>query len=351
MAKYNPNLPSESFDKADYEALRNSNIPSGLVNTAHFDSADNASVFFARELDYIKSKSYDKQYPEFTALKIFPVSNEVPEGAETITYYSYEKTGFAKIISNYATDLPRADVKGEPTTSPIKGIGASYGYSMQEMRASRMAGKSLDVRKAESAHYQVDRLINKVAWAGDADNKLVGILSTGNNIPVYTLSTVTATISGSSTTTTLWQYKTGDEIVDDIKGMIKQMTANTMAVERADTIAMPPSIYDELSLRRMGTYDSLSVLEYIRKCLPDFTFERCPELEATATETNPYAASSKAVIVMFKNDPEKFTIEVPMQFYQYPLQPKGLEIEVPCEARVAGAVIYYPMSLMIAAGV
>lgn len=343
MAKYNPNLPSDSYDQADYEALRHSNIPKALTETARFDSADNASVFFARELDYVKSKSYDKQYPEFTALKLFPVSSEVPEGAETITYYSYEKTGFAKIIANYANDLPRADVKGEPTTSPIKSIGASYGYSMQEMRASRMAGKSLDVRKAESAHYQVDRKINAIAWAGDADNKLVGILTTTNNVPVYTL----ATVNGH----TEWSYKSGDEIVADIKGMIKQMTTNTMAVERADTLAMPPSIYDELSLRRMGTYDSLSVLDYIRKCLPEYSFERCPELEATATETNPYSASSKAVIVMFKNDPEKFTIEVPMQYYQYPLQPKGLEIEVPCEARVAGAVIYYPLSLLIAAGV
>ena len=59
-----------------------------------------------------------------------------------MTYYSYEKTGMAVIISNYATDLPRADAKGKPTTAMIKSIGDSYGNSVQEMRASRMAGKS-----------------------------------------------------------------------------------------------------------------------------------------------------------------------------------------------------------------
>ena len=132
--RYNPDMPSEGYDQADYEALKASNIMPTLatVKGMHFDSAEDASIFFARELDYVKSKSYDKIYPEFTALNHFPITHEIPEGAETMTYYSYEKTGFAAIIGNYATDLPRADVKGEPTTASVKSIGDSYGYSMQE---------------------------------------------------------------------------------------------------------------------------------------------------------------------------------------------------------------------------
>ena len=41
-----------------------------------------ASIFFARELDYIKTQTYDVEHPEMTALAIFPVTSEVPEGAE-----------------------------------------------------------------------------------------------------------------------------------------------------------------------------------------------------------------------------------------------------------------------------
>lgn len=348
MAKYNAQMPSTSYDRADYEALRNSAIPKGLVETARFDSADDASVFFARELDYIKSKAYDKLYPEFTALKNFPVTHEVPEGAETTTYYSYEKTGFARIIANYATDLPRADVKGEPTTAMIKSIGVSYGYSMQEMRASKMAGKSLDVRKAESARYQCERMMNNIAWAGDSANKLVGVLSTGNNIPTYTLANATAT---GHTSDTEWKWKTADEIIADISGMIAQMTSTTKSVERADTLALPPSVYDDLNWRRIGNYSDASVLEYIEKHAQGITIERCPELEADATETNPYSASSKAVAFLYTKNADKFSIEIPMDYYQYPLQAKGLEVEVPCEARIAGAIIYYPLSAIISAGV
>ena len=108
-----------------------SNIPATLSENPamRFDSAEDAAVFFARELDYIKTQTYDRLYPEFTALQMFPVTHEVPEGAETVTYYSYDKTGMAKIISNYATDLPRVDVKLSLihiylNVSPTRSIGS-----------------------------------------------------------------------------------------------------------------------------------------------------------------------------------------------------------------------------------
>ena len=177
--KYNPEMPSSAFDRKDYEVLRASQVPATLIETRamRFDSAEDASVFFARELDFIKAQTYDVLYPEFTALKLFPQSSEVDIGAETITFYSYDKTGMAKIIQNYATDLPRADTKGKPTTVPVKSIGASYGYSVQEMRGSRMAGKSLDIRKGDAVKYVIDREINRIAWSGDKETGLVGVLS------------------------------------------------------------------------------------------------------------------------------------------------------------------------------
>ena len=222
----NTNQKSMRYDQNDYDALLHSKIPAALVETPqmNFDDDSDASVFFARELDYVKSQSYDVEYPEFTALKLFPVSSEINPGAETVTYYSYDKTGMAKIISNYATDLPRADVKGKPTTAIIKSLGDSYGYSIQEMRASAMAGKSLDARKAESARYQIDYLNNKIAWNGDAETGLRGVLSKDNDVPLY----VPATGAKGSTK---WADKTEDEILADITGMLKQVARTTKKVE------------------------------------------------------------------------------------------------------------------------
>lgn len=339
--QYNSEMPSATYDKADYAALLASNITPALATPQlRFDSTEDASVFFARELDYIKAKSYDKIYPEFTALNHFPITHEVPEGAETMTYYSYEKTGMATVISNYATDLPRADVKGKPTTAFVKSIGNSYGYSIQEMRASRMAGKSLDTRKAESARYAIDRKTNEIAFAGDPEHNLMGMLSTNNNVPLYTLSTVEDK--------TAWKDKSAAEILADINGMFAYQSAITQDVERADTLAIPPAQYIDISTRQIPN-TGYTVKKFLLENAPYLKdIVSAPELAGTNAATNPLGAD---VALLYTNSADKFSLEIPMAFYQYPLQNRNLEVIVPCEERVAGIIMYYPLSALIAVGV
>lgn len=339
---YNPEKPSNGYDVADFEALKRSNMMNQLVgNTFRFDNADDASVFFARELDYVKTKSYDKQYPEFTALKKFPITHEVPEGAESTTYYSYEKTGMAEIINNYATDLPRADAKGKPTTAYVKSVGDSYGYSIQEMRASRLAGKSLDTRKSESARYAVDRKTNEIAFAGDEENQIVGILTQTNNIPLFTLGVTTDN-------KTTWADKTAGEILADINGMFKYQSRITQDVEKADTLALPPEVFIDISTRQIPN-TGYTVKKFLLENAPYLKdIYSAPELAAGSRSTNPYGQN---VGFLYTNDKEKLSLEIPMPFYQYPVQNRNLEAVIPCESRVVGMIIYYPMSALLAVGI
>lgn len=342
MAKYNPAMPSPSYDRADFEALRTSTITPALVNSEmRFDSTEDASIFFARGLDFIKAKTYDKQYPEFNALANFPVTHEVPEGAETMTYYSYEKIGMAKVISSYATDLPRADVNGEPTTAVIRSVGSSYGYSVQDMRASRMAGKALDTRRAESARYSIDRTINTIAWAGDKKHKLMGMLSDDNNIPLYTPKT-------NPDGKIAWVDKSATEILADINGMFQFQARITQDVERADTLALPSDVFIDISTRQIpGT--GYTVKKFLMENAPYLKkIISCSELNGGNADTNPYGEN---VALLYTNSADKFSLEIPMGFFQYPLQNRNLEVVVPCEARVAGIILYYPLSALIAVGI
>jgi len=335
------------YDSVELKTLRNSAIPAAIMASegTRFDSAEDASVFFARELDYIKAQSYDVEYPELTALSLFPISSEADSGAETITYYTYDKAGLAKVIDNYSTDLPRADVNGKPSLAIIKSIGDSYGYSAQEMRASRLAGKSLDVRKAESARYQIDRLTNQIAWAGDKDFGLMGVLSEGQNIPLFTIGV--GAESGAST----WLDKTADEILLDINGMQKQVARVTKNVERPDTLCVPSDVYMDISTRRIKD-TSTTVKAFLLEHAPYLKdIVSTAELDSDSVDTNPYAANGQGVAFLFKNDIRKLSLENPMPFYQYPLQARNLEIVVPCEARTAGVIVYYPLSCLIAVGV
>lgn len=337
------------YDSNEMKTLKNSAIPAAIMAShgTRFDSEDDASVFFARELDFVKAQSYDVEYPELTALSLFPVSSEADPGAETITYYTYDKAGLAKIISNYSTDLPRADVNGKPSYAKIKSMGDSYGYSAQEMRASRLAGKSLDARKAESARYQIDALNNKIAWAGDPESGLMGVLSEGQNIPLYTIP------QGATSKKTKWTEKDADEILADVNGMQKQVARTTKNVERPDTLCLPSDVFMDISTRRIPDTQT-TVLSFIQEHAPYIkNIVSAAELDADSTDTNPYARISEGqgVAFLFKKDKKKLSLENPMPFYQYPLQAHNLEVVIPCEARTAGVIVYYPMSALIAIGV
>lgn len=336
----------KDYNMDDYNTLRSSTMIKGIAaSTAmRFDSAEQASVFFARELDQVKAKTYDKQYPELSALNCFPITSEVSEGAETTTYYSYDIAGMAEIINNYATDLPRVDVKGEAHTASIKSIGDSYGYNVQEMRASRMAGKSLDARKGAAARRASDYLVNKIAFKGDAKHNLVGIFSEESDIPLYTLSTVT--IDGVQYTD--FAHKTAEQILEDLNGMQKFIDKITMSIEKPDTLALPSYIYMDLATRRIPDTET-TVLSFLKEHAPYLkNFESMPELQASATDIN---TSGMDVAFMYTKDAEKFSLEIPLPFYQYPLQVTKLETEIPCEQRTAGLIIYYPLSMLLAYGV
>lgn len=339
---------NSGYDRNDYVALKNGNI-GGLIGEMRHDAADDAALFFARELDFVKSKAYDKLYPKFTALQYFPHSSEVDPGAETTTYYSYDKVGMAQIINNYATDLPRADAKGKPSTSYIKSVGVSYGYSIQEMRASKFTGKSLDARKAESARYQIDYILNKIAWAGDKDNNILGVLSEDTQIPEYTIDDV----GTGGAHVTAWIDKDADQILNDVRNWTTYVSKLTKDVETPDSLLLPTDVYMDIATRRIP-HTETTVLAYLLDKSPYLkNINSAAELNDDCVEINPYAAASEGlgVAFLYTYDKDKFTIEDPLAFIQHPAQVRNLETVVPCEARTAGLICYYPMSALIIKGV
>lgn len=348
-----PKIKHSNYDSLERDALRYDPNLSNMLRAVdpegmRFDSIDDASIHFARELDYIKSENYDIEYPEMSALDLFPISHEIDEGAETMTYYSYDKTGVAQLITNYSDDLARADIKGKPTTVQIEGYGVSYGYSVQEMRASRYSNKSLDARKGEAARYACDNKTNIIAWAGDKATGRQGILSPENDIPLF------IPPEGETSGTTAWVDKSASEIMKDINMMQQQVAKMTKNIERPDTLVLPYDVFIDISNRQIE-HTGMTVKKFIEDNAPFLKTITCAaELQADCPETNPYGAydeSGQNVAILYKKDIRKFSLEIPMPFFQHVVQPKNLEMTIPCETRVAGVVLYYPLSLLIAVGI
>lgn len=300
----------------------------------NLDSSE--SIFFLRELEKVKSKSYDILYPDLKARSLFPVSGEAGPGAEAIVYEQYDQVGLAKLIANYADDLPRADVKGKEFVSRVKSIGDSYGYSIQEVRASKHAGKPLQQRKANAAKEAALRLENKIAFFGDAECGIGGFL-TNANIGSYTLP------NDGTGPSTKFSTKSAEFVLRDLNGMAGQIHDVSLGVESPDTLLLPLSVYNDLWTRRIPD-TNISILK--------FFLENSPHIKQVewVNELKNAGGAGVDFAIMYKRSPDKLTMEVPQDFEQFPVQEDNLEYKVPCHMRTGGVIIYYPLSVIKASG-
>lgn len=303
------------------------------------------TFFFARELEYVKSKSYDIEFPELKAFKHIPISTEAGEGAQAITYAQFEETGFARIIESYADDLPRADITGKEYTTQVKSIGVSYGYSIQEIRSAIYVGRSLTQRQANAARRANDQKINKLAWFGDSTYNILGLINTPN-IPVYL---VPADGVGAST---LWTTKTPDQILRDMNQITNSIPALTKGVEMPNTFLLPIAQYTLIASNPRSPTSDTTILEYFIQNNPFITtVDWVPELTGAGIESNPAGGTGTDMFIVYDKNPDKLTMEIPMPFTQYPPQERGLNFVVPCESRYGGIITYYPLSLAFGEGI
>jgi len=309
------------------------------VNDALFD-ADGA-VFFQRELEYIKARSYDVQYAELKARMLFPVSNEAGPGINSITYRTYDQVGAAKIIQAYADDLPRADIAGKETTIPVRSVGISYGYSLDEIQASQLTGVGLDQRRANASRRAVEQTLNDIAFFGNAASGLPGFFNNAN-IPSGNVVN-----PGSGTE---WVNKTPDQILFDVNDAFADVFELTKMVEQANTLLLPPAQWSYISSTPRSANSDTTILQYLVQNSPylNTTADVIPINECTAS-LNPEITND--AMVVYNRSPDKLELEIPVELEYLPIQQKNLEFIIPGRARIGGVNVYYPLSVSILEGI
>ncbi len=298
----------------------------------------NETVFFARQLEHIKQQTYDVLYPELKARMLIPVSYEAGPGAQSITYRQYDQTGMAKIVANYAKDFPRASIKAKEFPSPVKSLGASFGYTVQDIRSAQKANLDLPQREANAAKRSILQKENAIAWFGDVDTNLPGFL-TNANVPS---ALVAADGNGGLTT---FASKSPDLIVRDVNALINDIPTLTKGVEVPNTVLFPLSIYSVLASTPRSSVSDTTILSFLKEVHPNVTkWDWLNELETAGI-------GATKMMVAYNLNPMKLTLEIPSDFEQFPQQEIGLEFEIPCHERIGGVIMYYPLSANFASGI
>lgn len=335
-------------------------IETGTMRGFHKDAGE--SLFFARQLEYIRPGLFEVLYPDLEAKKFLPLETSIAPGAEIFTYRSVDKVGRAQLLKSYSNALPRADVLGKEATQQLRSAGIMYGYNMQELRAAMLAQIPLDVRKAMAARYAMALLVDEVMWYGRSDTTAqqdttngfdAGMLNAGL-VGLANLSNTTSyTTQNGGAGSKLWRRKTADEIVADMHGVVNNVVKVTFGIHRPDTLILPLAAYNIAATKRMGDGSNQTCLDFFLKTSPYVkTVEPSYRLDAARSPNwNGTTSPTTGRAIAYEKNPERLTALLPLEFEQLAPQQEHFEIRTACHARMGGVIAYFPGSISYMDGI
>ena len=300
-----------------------------MTNDIRLDNQ--VGVFLARELETILSRTFEVEYADIKYSSLIPISSEVGPGADSFTYRIFDKQGSMKIIGDKAQDLPRADVLRKEVNYPVRSLGGSFAYSVQETRAAAMVpNMNLEQRRANAVRRAYEEKVQEIAYFGDSPSGMKGFF---NNDQVDKL------------VPSVWfDAATTDEMLELLNEAPTRLVQNSNMKEMPNTMLVPYNVYRIISTKPRSTTSDTTVMEFFLRTNPMITsIEPINELEATKS----FGFLSKDRIICYDRSPDKLQLHIPQPLEFFPPERRGLEFTIAAHSRIGGMALYYPKSTIV----
>jgi hypothetical protein len=303
----------------------------------------NETAILTQALEFMRARTADIVRPEFKGRLLVPFTSEVDPGAESWAYQQWDRVGMAKIIANYADDIPKVATFAKKFVYPIETIALGYEWTWLDMLRSAKAGVPLRSRKAAAVRDGFEQRLELLAATGVEGTTVTGLLNNAN-VPVIT---VAPGAIGSNHYWAPGSTKTPQEIVDDLHAMEDAIINNTKGTIKPDTLVLPLVQYRYLNKVPFSTAAGADPKDTILKVFMEKSGIKNVEYWEPARTAN--AGQSRAV--MYKRDPQIVHCEVPMEQQEMPPQAKNLAMEVISVGRIGGVAFEYPFGAVYMNGV
>lgn len=298
------------------------------------------SPFAYQDLTNIQRSVYEVRYPQYNILNVIPVTQDAQPYDMFYQWELQDYTGSAKIISDFADDLPTVDTVAAINVKPIQTLGDCYYWSHLEWEAANAPNNRRPLRdsKAIAARRAIDQLMNQLALYGDEAYNMTGLV----NDPSIPVVAAAATGTGGSTR---WSTKTAEQILTDLNNLIQSIITNSRNVERPRRILISNRAYGILQNKLTTAVGGVSTLA--------FFLSSNPEIESIIPiwELDGAGPGGTDLAIAYDPDPRKVSIEAPELFRQLEPQTRNLTTYVLCYARFAGFTAHYPASIAILQGI
>jgi len=294
------------------------------------------TVVFQKQLEHVKAKMFEVLYPELTYRRVFPIATDAHPGSDSITYHSFDESGEATILANNAKDLHRVDISGAETTKLVRNIGAAFGYSYFDILRAQKAGMPLEQRKANAARRAIERKMNSIAYLGDEEYNMTGLLSDAD-VP-----------SGNAPNGSWSSSSEPDDILEDVLDAGNQVFVDSNGVEYPNRLLVTPASKALLDTVRLSSMTEQTLIKWL---VENVAWLQSVNDIIVVPELIEAGNASADVMVAMTADPEKLEFEIPMDITPLETDKIQLEYVTPVVARCAGLNIYYPGSMFISEGV
>jgi hypothetical protein len=302
-----------------------------------------STAAFARQLEYRFKEVYEVEFPDLIADELVPLNTEVPAGSLSFTYRMWNKIGQARVIANFANDLPNADVDAKEFPRPVITLGCSWQFSYQDVERAAIADVPLEALKAEAARFAIEYLREQIWAFGYANAGVTGLTNAPGVTATAQVSTggtwlaQIAAVGAATAAAPAAAVAAVQGIVADVNAMVAKTFTATIGTHRINTIALPANLFIALDqLPRSPAFTDDTALTYLEK-MTRCTFVHWPQLNNLGT-------SGHGRVMGYKRDPKVLRGIQARPFTQLPPQPRNLAYIVPCIAEVGGVQIMRPLA-------
>lgn len=305
------------------------------VHDSRLDSS--TTVFLERDLTSIDPRDYLELFAGLKAMQFVPSIDNIAPYDKAYEYSMWSITGEAANLGANARDLPRVGVTRTPHVRSISSIGASYGWSLEDIRAAAQRNVPLDRMTVIAAMTSIKRRLDRRIALGDTSLGYTGLLNDADIISENTVASISNFSSAANKLDSL------NALVAATRARLKLATempgGDGIPAFDKFQILLPPVDYAAVKQTPASSNYPQSILQVF--------LDNNSEWVSGVSEwgyLDQLDNGTEGRAVCYPLSPVALGHATARYYTEEPPQPNGLNIDVPCHAASGGTVIRYPVA-------
>ena len=301
-----------------------------LIRCDAFNISPQQGAKFERDLESVKSQVLEAKMVPQNGARLIPQAGDVEPWAETFIHQMVDHTGVARLVSDYADDLPLVDAHGREDSYRVKEIGCAFQFSKKEIQQNARGNINLSQRRPMSARRAIEEKLNRIMWYGDIEGGLFGFF----NFPFIPRYASDVAYDGT---------ETAADVLADLNTIANRPYLDTDTVaNQPNTMLVSPKVYTYISTTPRSSDSDATIMEYFLANNPFIS-----EME-NAQELAGAGPNGEDLIVVYRRELDYGQHKLVEPFTQHPSQEKNLAVITNCTAQTGGYVNDFPQEALIA---